>query len=255
MSTLKDLEKKLKELDELKRKVEKLYSLNDIGGEIRKELEDEIKEDKEVEQYKKLIENKVNIPHLDKVLGKKAFRLKKTKKRTPITKEEIELAYEKSVSAHQAARRLGVSYVHFKSKAKEYGIFRTPGVGVSTKGKKRSPINPYKGKYPINEVLACKYPGFPAHRLKDKLIRSGLKKCECEICGYKDRRITDGKIPLLLNFEDGDNTNHRIDNLIIMCYNCTFTCGKGYISRGPTSFETFDPDILQDSKKVQVQRF
>ena len=51
----------------------------------------------------------------------------------------------------------------------------------------------------IEDLLNGKHTKFPVHRLKDKLIRSGMKKAECEICGYKERRITDGKIPLLLN--------------------------------------------------------
>ena len=40
-----------------------------------------------------------------------------------------------------------------------------------------------------------------------------MKKSECEMCGYKERRVVDGKIPLLLNFEDGDIRNRNIENL------------------------------------------
>jgi hypothetical protein len=59
-------------------------------------------------------------------------------------------------------------------------------------------------------------------------------------------------LPLLLNFEDGNNKNHKLENMRLLCYNCTFTSGKGYISKGP---KIFDPDILQDSKKILKQRF
>ena len=69
-----------------------------------------------------------------------------------------------------------------------------------------STIDPNKGRYPLSKILSGKCPNFPIHRLKDKLIRSGTKKTECEQCGYSERRITDGKIPLLLNFEDGNKT-------------------------------------------------
>lgn len=248
------LEKKLKELEELKKKVEKLYTLNDIGGEISKEVQSEIDEDKELAQYKKLLENNVEIDHLDKKLGKKLFRLNGSKSRS-ITKEEIENAYSKSSSAKQAARRLGVSYPTFKRKAREFGIFRTPGLDRRSDINLKPPVNPFKGKAPLNEILAGKHPDVKPHVIKDKLIRSDLKKCECENCGYKDRRFTDGKIPLLLNFEDGDRTNHKIENLIILCYNCTFTCGKGYISRGPRNLDNFDPDLMQGSKKIEKQRF
>ena len=148
---------------------------------------------------------------------------------------------------------LGITYNTFKTYAKKYGIHKTKGWPIE-KGKTapRSLSNPHVGKYPINDILDGKHPDFPIHRLKDKLIRSGIKKLECEQCGFHERRITDGKIPLLLNFEDSNNKNHKIENIRMLCYNCTFTSGKGYISKGP---KVFDPDILQDSKKILKQRF
>lgn len=256
MNDLKQIEKKLKELDELKKKVEKLYSLNEIGDEIKEELE--------LERYKKLKENNIDIPHLDKTIGKKAFSINKKSQKIPPTKEQILEAQSACKSAMQTARRLGISYPSYKKHATRYGIFKTPCWPIkrkdpSEKRTHRGGIDPNKGRYPIAEIIAGKYPDFPTHRLKDKLIRSGIKKAECENCGYKERRFTDGKLPLLLNYEDGDNTNHRIENLKIFCYNCTFTCGKGYISRSPKNFKlninSFDPDVLQESKKEQLVRF
>lgn len=253
MNNLQEIEKKLKELDDLKKKVEKLYSLSDIGDEIKEELE--------IEQYKKLKENDINIPHLDKTIGEKLFKSKNGRK-IP-TKEDILEAQSVCKSALQTARRLGISYPSYKKYATQYGVFKTPMWPIPKqpriKKEHRGGINPYTGTYPINEILAGKHPEFPTHRLKDKLIRSGIKKAECENCGYKERRLTDGKLPLLLNYEDGNNENHKIENLKILCYNCTFTCGKGYISRAPKTFKTninsFDPDILQESKFEQKVRF
>ena len=117
-----------------------------------------------------------------------------------------------------------------------------------------APVNPYKGKYPINKILNNQFPDFPIHRLKDKLVRSGIKKSECEQCGFSERRITDGKIPLLLNFEDGNRHNHQLENLKILCYNCTFVSGRGYIKRGTVHFN-MDPDILQGAKFPIKARF
>ena len=242
-----EISDKLKELDSLKKKVEKLLTLSDIGGEIREELEEEV--------YKKLKQKDVNIEHLDKKFGDKVYR-KKSKLRgnkVILTESEMLEAQEKTTSAIQAAKRLGVSYPTYKKYAKEYNIHKTPGWPIK-KGevRRKGPINPYKGKFPLNEILENKFPEFPAHRLKDKLIRAELKKCECENCGYNERRITDGKIPLLLHFDDGNDKNFTLSNLKLYCYNCTFTCGKGYISRGP---RTFDPDMLQGSKRELRQRF
>ena len=117
-----------------------------------------------------------------------------------------------------------------------------------------APVNPYKGKYPITKILNNECPNFPVHRLKDKLIRSGIKKNECEQCGYKERRITDGKIPLLLNFEDNNKNNHKLENMRILCYNCTFVAGRGYIKRGTVHFN-MDPDVMQGAKFPLKARF
>jgi hypothetical protein len=242
---LEYINKKLTELDDLKKKVEKIYGLSEVGEDVRKELE----------EYKAVRERGVNIPHLEKEFADQIYPSRggrKIKSRPP-TESEIKEALEKSQSAIKAARRLGVSYQTFKKYSKMYGVHKTPGWPITKKTVlARGPIDPNKGKYPIRDVLDGKYPDFPIHRLKDKLIRSGIKKCECEQCGYHERRLTDGKMPLLLNFEDGNKKNHKLENLRLLCYNCTFTSGKGYISRGP---KIFDPDILQDGKKILKQRF
>jgi len=239
------INKKLAELDQLKQKIEKLYSLSEIGDDVRKELD----------EYKILRDKGVNIPHLEKEFADQIYpsRGGRSKKNKPITESEILEALEKSTSARKAAKRLGVSYQTFKNYAKKYGVHKTPGWPPTKKNfENRVLVDPNKGRYPIQDVLDGKYPDFPIHRLKDKLIRSGIKKSECEQCGFHERRITDGKLPLLLNFEDGNKHNHTLANLKLLCYNCTFTSGKGYISRGP---KIFDPDILQDSKKILKQRF
>jgi hypothetical protein len=45
---------------------------------------------------------------------------------------------------------------------------------------------------------------------------------ECACCGYAERRITDDTVPLLLDHMDGDETNHRIENLQMLCLNCYY---------------------------------
>lgn len=239
---------KLKELDELKAKVEQLLSLSEIGDTVRQELE----------SYKALRENGVTIPHLEKEFADQIYprRFVAKKNNRMLTQAEIQDAIDRTTSAFKAAKVLGISYITFKKYAKKYNIHTTKG-WPKTKNptniiNKRGLTDPKVGKYPIQELLQGKFPDFPIHRLKDKLIRAHVKKAECEQCGYKERRFTDGKMPLLLNFEDGNNKNHKLENMRLLCYNCTFTCGKGYISKGP---KVFDPDILQDSKKILNQRF
>jgi hypothetical protein len=239
-----DIEKRLQELEQLKTHVQELLSLSQMGQDVRQELE----------QFKILQSKGVTIPHLEKQFADTLYPKRKThsSKQKPFLQSEIQEAIDRAPSAKKAARLLGISYITFKKYAKTYGIHVTKGWPVKKGVCCRGPIDPKKGKFPIQDILDGKHPDFPIHRLKDKLIRSGIKQAECEQCGYKERRLTDGKIPLLLNFEDGNNKNHKIENIRLLCYNCTFTCGKGYISKGP---KIFDPDTLQDSKKILKQRF
>jgi predicted DNA-binding transcriptional regulator AlpA len=241
-----NIQHKLQELEILKKKINRLYELNELSDEVKKEFA--------AENYKSMKGYGIDIPHLDKKYTENLYpKRKPVGKKIVLTESEIKEALEKSPSARKAARRLGVSYPTYKKYAKLYNIHATKGWPIK-KGevRRKGPINPFKGKYPLNEILENKHPNFPAHRLKDKLIRANYKEAKCENCGFDERRISDGKIPLLLNFSDGNSHNFTLENLNLFCYNCTFTCGKGYISRGPRSF---DPDMLQGSKKELDQRF
>ena len=58
------------------------------------------------------------------------------------------------------------------------------------------------------------------HNLKQRLIRAGLKKEACELCGWAERRPFDGAIPVELDHANGDKTDNRLANLRILCPNC-----------------------------------
>lgn len=136
----------------------------------------------------------------------------------PLIESEIKIAQDLSSTAAEAARRLNVSYNTYKKYAKMYGILeRCKCVDQSGRPKVH---NPYKGKYPLEELLLGMHPSYPPHRLRRKLINSGIKTQMCEVCGYKEPRITDNKVPLILAFKDGDRTNHTLENLELVCYNC-----------------------------------
>ena len=255
------LEGNAREVERLQRKVKELEKAASIGEEIAEEIKEEVLEERKrqeiIEDTNFLEENDVSIPFveeqkLDFVFKEKQKQRKMKKKLQPLTERQITEAYKQSASAMKAAKRLGVSYPTFKKYAVQYNLFKTKP--KATKRPDRTPINPFKGKYPINKILEGAFPNFPVHRIKDKLIRSGIKHLECEQCGYKERRITDGKIPLLLNFEDGDNKNHHLENLRIFCYNCTFISGKGYVKKG-TVHNNLDPDVMQGAKFPLKARF
>ena len=47
-------------------------------------------------------------------------------------------------------------------------------------------------------------------------------KEECYECGWNEGRATDGKIPLTIDFIDGESINKSLDNMRLLCPNCYF---------------------------------
>ena len=179
-------------------------------------------------------------------------RLRKGRGARPLLESEIKEAQEHCNNATACARYLHVGYNCYKKWAKAYGLFKTNPWG---KGDKKRYWAPDKGKYPLNQILEGKFPEYPIYRLKDLLIRSGTKKTECENCGFEEHRITDNKMPLLISFKDGNEKNHLLENIEILCYNCMFLTGRGYIRRGKVEFNFLDPDRIQGSSRKIEARF
>ena len=183
---------------------------------------------------------------------KPPHRLKVGKGWRPLLESEILEARQHSDNMTGQAAYLGVSYDAYKKYCKRYNLWKP---NPWSKGCKKKYWAPDKGRYPLNQVLEGKFPEYPVFRLKDLLIRSGTKKAECEQCGFSERRLTDNKIPLILNFEDGNKKNHKLENIRLLCYNCTFLSGKGYIRRGKVHFHFSDPDRMQDADRLIPSRF
>ena len=77
----------------------------------------------------------------------------------------------------------------------------------------------------LNDILDGKHPKYPVFLLKKRLINNSHKPelefpHECHNCGYNEKRVTDGTIPLILDHMDDDWTNHKRDNIRFLCYNC-----------------------------------
>ena len=138
----------------------------------------------------------------------------------PLLESDILDAQSKARSASEAARILGVSYPTYKKYAQMYGIFENlknpTGIGIS-KGWFR-----IRGDYTLEDILEGKHPKYPIWKLKHRLLNNGYMLEECSVCGFKEKRIIDYKTHLILDHIDDDRTNHKYENLRLLCYNCSF---------------------------------
>jgi hypothetical protein len=179
---------------------------------------------------KNKILSELNLPYdLAKSLGvniKPPRRLKSGMGTRPLMESEILESYEHSFTAKGAAEYLGVSYSTLRTNARRLGIWKTN----RRSGAIKKPWNPELGKYPLSEILQNKHQNINPYYLRNKLFQSGSKDQKCDNCGFSERRITDGQQPLLVNFIDGNNNNYALENIQILCYNCMFMVGRGYIS-------------------------
>lgn len=181
------------------------------------------------------------------LLAHKPTKLKRGRGFRPLLRGEIEEAKKQSPFAAQQARWLGVHISTYKKYATLYGLYEPK---PNEKGK-RNMFDPNRGKYPLKEILEGKHPNISDWVVKDKLIRSGTFPPECSICGYNKRRIVDQKICLLVDHIDGDDSNFKLENLRLLCFNCTFECGRGYIRRGK---HLFDPDWMQGAAPDEIDK-
>jgi hypothetical protein len=137
-----------------------------------------------------------------------------------LQKSEVEKANEQTKSCSAAARYLRVSYNTYKKYAKMYGLFeeqKNPeGHGIS------NPYNVNTGKYSLKDIINGEHPNYDTGKLKQRLLRAGWKEQKCEVCGCDRRRNSDNTVPLVLQHKNGDDRDHRWENLEVVCLNCSY---------------------------------
>ena len=163
-------------------------------------------------------------------------------KAKPLSKEQISAAQAKTKSNMAAARYLHVSYQHYKRYAKLYKLFEGhknqsgKGIPKFLRGPKKMPhmLEIIEGRIAASS--------FDPNKLKYALIEQGYLLEECAVCGFKERRVLDYKVPLLLHFKDNNSNNYSLDNVQLLCYNHYFlTVGDIFTDKQIKGIEDHKP--------------
>jgi 5-methylcytosine-specific restriction endonuclease McrA len=127
-------------------------------------------------------------------------------------REMVEESSKSSKSALEAAAKLGIKYDTYKKYALKYNCFITnqSGKGHSKNMDARS--------IPLEEILAGQHPSYHTFKLKNRLIEKSILKEICANCGNSS--WLEGKIPLELDHINGVASDHRLENLRLLCPNC-----------------------------------
>ncbi len=82
-------------------------------------------------------------------------------------------------------------------------------VGLTFKPKIEAPL----------ETLLVENSNIQSYKLKARLFKTGIKRPQCELCGWEQRSL-DGRIPVELDHINGNRQDNRLENLRILCPNC-----------------------------------
>ena len=150
----------------------------------------------------------------------------------PISREDVLRAMRFTKSNRAAAKYLGCSYQHYKPFAKNFKVdesdHNSPSLfesHLNQCGKGIPKFLPNRRREPnVKNIVetGTGWESFTPEKIKARLVAEGYLKEECYHCGFSERRVTDYKTPLLLNFKDGNKNNYLLDNLELLCYNDYF---------------------------------
>ena len=172
-------------------------------------------------------------------------------KAKPLSKEQIVAAQSKTLSNMAAARYLHVSYQHYKRYAKLYKLF-ADHKNQSGKGIPKF-LNNGKKDPALLDIIEGRVnaSSFSPAKIKYRLIEEGYLLEECSMCSFKERRVLDYKIPLLLHFRDNNSNNYSLDNAQLLCYNHYFlTVGDIFNAKDVKQIET-KQEHFGTSEKVE----
>lgn len=177
------------------------------------------------------------------------------------SEQDILRAMAVTKSNKAAARYLNISYWTYMKYAKLFTDVETGktlyekhknqcGLGIpkflpsrARKGKKQKRTE--KGELGMilsGEITTIE--SYDINAFKERIIIDAILEEKCIRCGFNEARILDYKVPLLLNFKDGNRKNWRKPNLELVCYNCYYlTIGDVFTKKQIKDIESHTPQF------------
>jgi hypothetical protein len=148
------------------------------------------------------------------------------------SKEDLLRAMKVTKSIRAAARYLNCSYQHIKPYFKSFRVDdndpNSPtlfDVHKNQVGKGIPKFLKHHGKDPdLKKILNGELytESFSIDKFKRRLIQEAILAEECSCCGFKEQRVSDYRVPLLVNFKNGNKRDWKQENLEFLCYNCYY---------------------------------
>lgn len=158
-------------------------------------------------------------------------------------KEQLELIIKDCLSIAEVCRRLGLrpvggNYKTIKTYVNKFDldISHFTGQGWNTGSR-----YVFFGKqYKLEDILVENSTYTCLYTLKKRILENGLKEYKCEKCGLTD--WNGEEISLHLDHINGNNLDHRLENLRFLCPNChsqtpTY-CGKSQENSSKNNLRT-----------------
>jgi hypothetical protein len=184
----------------------------------------------------------------------------------PLSKADIERAMAMTKSNRAGARYLHVSYIHYKKWAKNYKTDDNDPNSLTLfdahknqSGKGIAKFLTNRGKEPaLKDIIEGRVPidSYTPEKLKNRLIQeSYLQEC-CAKCQFAERRVVDYKVPLVLNFKDGNKKNWTLDNLELLCYNHYFLyVGNIFTDKQIQHLEDYNPSTFESKVDWEMDEY
>ena len=137
--------------------------------------------------------------------------------------KDYEMLKEVVANSHnisEVCRQLGLvprggNHIRIKQKIQEYHLDTTHfTTGIWNKGLRYSGVQKTRS---LEEILQ-KGVYYSSNKLKNRLLKSGLKNARCENCGLDS--WLDQPIKLELHHINGDHSDNRLENIQLLCPNC-----------------------------------